>query len=445
MPGRNNASNKYGYSPFIVSPTLGDGGNYSTIQSAIDDCFAAGGGTVLVKTGTYLENLTMRPTVDLLGNEDDGRLPSTLGHVVIQGNHTITGSGGFDIIIVQCINFVCLAGDILTVNSAATGAVIFAAKFCGFEANTDPASRCIVLNSQATAATQFSTDNCNLSAFSHVFEGVGAGTQNVSLNLGSCNSGSGNAFLISSGSGTITGTNTQISANVNIANFVAGSGTASFRFTDLTSGQESVLFGAGGGQVDFFHDTISSGAASTFFVDGPTGQVNLANLNLNASAIDIGPTLTQVQFDWKPYAQPGAPPGLPAFVRRGTAAFDQSQFNVSDGFVQLASPFTPFAWIDQPVSVGVNVNQGNFVTGAGVTLTMPGAPVQGDVCKFKATSISTFVIQANGAQTLQVANQTSIAAGTATSTQIGDSIEFTFFAAGNVWIANSIIGIWNVV
>ena len=97
MPGWSNSDNKFGLTPYIVGQTLGDGCNYSSIQAAIDDAFAAGGGVVGIRPSTvpYVENLTLRQGVELYGFDVDGRLPSAISRVVIQGNHTFTVAGGF--------------------------------------------------------------------------------------------------------------------------------------------------------------------------------------------------------------------------------------------------------------------------------------------------------------------------------------------------------------
>jgi hypothetical protein len=75
---RQNATNTYSYSKYIVDNiTLGC---YTTIQSAINDAMAAGGGLILIRSGTYTEDLTLYTNVDLEGTGNKS--------VTIEGTHT---------------------------------------------------------------------------------------------------------------------------------------------------------------------------------------------------------------------------------------------------------------------------------------------------------------------------------------------------------------------
>jgi len=74
--------NNYSTNKFIVSATRGQG-NYLTIASAI--AAASSGDTVFIKPGTYTENLTLSPGVNLYADE--------LGTVIILGNTVANFSG----------------------------------------------------------------------------------------------------------------------------------------------------------------------------------------------------------------------------------------------------------------------------------------------------------------------------------------------------------------
>lgn len=444
MPGRNGADNKFGLTPYIVGPVLGDGCNYDTIQSAIDDAFAAGGGVVGIRPSLtpYVENLTLRAGVELFGFDVDGRLPSTLSKVAVQGNHTFALAAGFGACLAQYINFSCVSGDTFTLNATGVSQVILAVKFCGLEAFTLAGQRAVVLNADAGCGAQFSTDNANINSSSHNFECIGAGSQAAFMSLGSSNSQSGNTFELTAGNGSLQGQNTQMNG-LYICNFNTANGNASFTHTDLNSGQEAVLFAAGGGQAVFTHCNVVSSAVSGNWVDGASGQVTFGDILLGGSAHGIGATITQQKIDWQPYAETAAGP---VGSNRGTSSFDNIYFTVTDGWVSLA--FTPltFTWVNQAASTTVSSSQGNFITAAGVTLTLPAIASQGDTVAFKdPVGFAPYVIQANAGQTLQVANQTSAVAGTATSSQIGDAMELTYYAALNIWCANSVVGNWLVV
>lgn len=445
MPGRNNSSNSFGFSSYVVGETLGDGCNYAGgagLQQAMDDLFMAGGGVVLLRPSTvpYTVNLTIRSGVDIFGASVDGRLPATLGQIDIVGNHTWTGVGGIEFFLSTNVNWSTTVGDLFTLNEPVAGsAIILAMQDCRAEATTDPASRIIVMNAAVGGQVQYSNDNCNIDSTSHFAENIGAGSGSVNLQFGTCSSSTGNILEISAGSGSLSAVDTIVSGS-SIVNFATASGSADVSHCDLFCSNEAFLYTAASGVTQVFHSKISSSAASGNFVDGVLGTLNYDNVVLTGTATGIGATITANVFDWKPY-------GTTTSV--GVNRYDPADFSVvaATGEVSLVSPFTAFTWVDQPASTTVLSNQGNFVTGVGVTLTLPAAPVQGDVVKFKdpVAGNAPYVIQANAGQTLQVGNQTSAVAGTATSTLIGDAMELTFHAAGSVWCANAIIGNFLVV
>lgn len=438
MPGRNNASNKFFSSPYLVGPVLGDGCSYSTVQSAIDDCFADGGGTVFIKKGTYVENLTLRPGIDLCGEDVDGRLPATFSHVVLQGNHSLTVAGGFSVCIANHITFSCLAGDTITLTATAGAFLIFAGKFCGYEGQIDPASRCVVMNADGTSAIQFSTDNSNIASTANTFECVGAGQGSAILSLGSVSASTGRVMQVTAGQGLLEGAYVQISSNDEIFHCDTLTSSCQFEYCRMFSNNYAINFAGGGGGATVRHCVIGSSDASGFWMTGAGSSVSWGDVLFVGSATAIDPVVISGKVNWQPFGEAGAAPGT--LVPRGTSAFDSAHFSVSDGFVQ-ALPAGIFPWVDQPASTTVVSNQGNFIVGPGVTLTLPAAPAQGDVCAFKdPINNGPYTVQANVGQFLQLGNQSSIAGGTCAGTGLGDAIHFTYYAASQVWSANSSIG-----
>lgn len=114
-----------------------------------------------------------------------------------------------------------------------------------------------------------------------------------------------------------------------------------------------------------------------------------------------------------------------------------SKTSGSGSTLTIKSP--PFA--DASGSATSTLNSGSFVTGA-FTLTLPASAglADGDVFEYVATSASTFVIQAVGTQKIRIGSLISSAAGTATSSNIGDSITLRFRAADGFFYATSVIG-----
>lgn len=82
-------SNTLGLSPFVVGPT----GNFISIQAAITAANAVGGGVIYVQAGTYTENLTFFPNINLVG-----AIGQVDAHIcTIVGTHTPAISGQFSI------------------------------------------------------------------------------------------------------------------------------------------------------------------------------------------------------------------------------------------------------------------------------------------------------------------------------------------------------------
>lgn len=116
-----------------------------------------------------------------------------------------------------------------------------------------------------------------------------------------------------------------------------------------------------------------------------------------------------------------------------------SKTSGSGSTLTVKSP--PYA--DAAGSATSTLNSGSFVTGA-FTLTLPVSAglADGDVFEYVATSASAMVIQAVGAQKIRIGTLISSAAGTATSTSIGDALTLRFRAADGFFYAMSVIGTW---
>ncbi len=90
-----------------------------------------------------------------------------------------------------------------------------------------------------------------------------------------------------------------------------------------------------------------------------------------------------------------------------------------------------------------SLNTGEFVTAA-VTRTLPASAglADGDLFIYSCTTAGALVIQAVGAQKIRIGTLLSSAAGTATSTAIGDSLTLRFDATQGFFMAVSVIGTW---
>lgn len=469
MPGRNNASNKFAFSSYIVGTTLGDGCNYTSIQTAINDLFAAGGGVVLIRPGTYTENLTLRSRVDLFGASVDGRVPIGIGQVEIVGNHTFSSLGPFAIVIATNIGFSTLAGDAFVLSAGVGNTAILAMQDCGLTATTDPASRAFVLNPVMGGSVQFSADNSQINSSSHNFEVIGAGSSGVFFQFGTLSSSTGDTFAVSAGTGSIQ--LLRCTANGDrIVSEAGGSAGATFSYAETFSSNEAVFFGTNPGTLSAFHSTIQSNAASGFFIDGVAGTIGYENIVLTGTATGISGTITPNVFDWKPY-------GTTTSV--GVNRYNPLDFTVTaaTGEVNLiasaASSFPTDSGTALPAAGVLNILGGPGVTTSaagntitvnsviwsnaaapvtvlsdsgtfdvvGVTITLPAAPVQGEECRVISVASPT-VIQAAGVQTIQLGNVVSSAGGTCTGTDVGDSVVLVYFVAFDRWYSVATNGNW---
>lgn len=97
---------------------------------------------------------------------------------------------------------------------------------------------------------------------------------------------------------------------------------------------------------------------------------------------------------------------------------------------------------DRALSATVTSDSGSFCTAAGVTLTTPASPAQGELLQFSCTTADTLIVKAGGTHLIRIGSLVSSAGGTATSTSIGDSLTLRYYAASTTWIATGVIGTW---
>lgn len=116
-----------------------------------------------------------------------------------------------------------------------------------------------------------------------------------------------------------------------------------------------------------------------------------------------------------------------------------SKTSGTSNVVTIKSP--PFTQIG--ASATSSLNSGEFVTAA-VTRTLPisAGLADGDLFIYSCTTAAALVIQAVGAQKIRIGTLLSSAAGTATSTAIGDSVTLRFDATQGFFMAVGGIGTW---
>lgn len=92
-----------------------------------------------------------------------------------------------------------------------------------------------------------------------------------------------------------------------------------------------------------------------------------------------------------------------------------------------------------------SLNTGEFVTAA-VTRTLPASAglADGDLFIYVCTTAGALVVQSVSAQKIRIGNVITSAAGSATSTAIGDSLTLRFNATDGFFYAVSVVGNWTL-
>lgn len=318
-------NNKRWLSPYVVD-AVGANGEYTTIQGAINAAFAAGGGTVYIHPGTYVENLTLQPAVDLFAAVGEARAsalpPANL--VTIQGSHIFSATG--TVSIDDCV----LDGngaDILTISAPAGTASLVVLQDCnllttGLSLGT--------IGSAAGGASLLVMVDANAA-----FSNAGFTMQNSSFILlqdVDVQSSPGPFITNNQTVGTLEVSRSNIDT-LAAAGIVIGSATATanIKFSTFRSGGNPAISFTAAGTVTSYHNTYESFDASTNYIDGAVGTYRYADDINTGSAINIAAGISAFPADWKPYGTSGTP----ATAIHGTAGFDNAHFTVTGGFVQL--------------------------------------------------------------------------------------------------------------
>lgn len=474
MTGWSTADNKFGLSPFIVGQVLGDGCNYTSIQAAITDATAAGGGNVLIRFGNYAEDVTMAPNVNLMGFSGTNLVN---GGTSISGTLTASYNGEATI---SCIALLNVGGSPLEVTGANTTVLILDNVL--LQANAAPAFLCSAANcavgffncilSQNGAFPHFNITAGDVNFFTSTFIAFTQIATNstisdgiVALQACTCSCG-----VDVSGTGAMRAQLSRFQSNTGIALSMTAVGNTLKLFNCFIEGlnpSEAITIGAGA-FVDCLSTNLNSNAADAVI---GTGTLNYDLLTFSGIAVTLAGTLTIAVNTARPIATASL---------RGLANFDAAQFVVTNGLVQfigsVATSFTGDTGVANPSGNNVNIlggpgvttsaagstltinsvvytdqggsvlvasDTGSFATGAGtITLTTPAAPVQGELLELALNGSTTLVVQANAGQTIRIGNQVSSVAGTATSADQGDTLIMRFKAATSQWHTTSVIGNW---
>lgn len=251
-------------SRFIVSSDLNDGANYTTIQAAITAAVGVGGNqTVFIQPGTYTEDLTLSPNVNLCAHICDADTPN----VTIIGNSTLSSAGT---VTISGVRLTTDSAPIITCSGSVASVINLENCYLNCLNNTGIS----FTSSSASASIKLYSCNGNIGTtgitlFTHSSAGV--------LEINRCNiDNSGNSTTASTvSSGGFEGLYTRLKNPVTIS----GTGAIGLRYCAIeTNATNTTALTAGG--------SGTQGTQMCFFASGSASAVSVSTgLTINLSEI----------------------------------------------------------------------------------------------------------------------------------------------------------------
>jgi hypothetical protein len=323
MASPSNSTNKFGPSSYVVGTVLGNGCNFTSIQSAItqavaDGFTAANPCTILVRPGSY-SGFTMAPGI-LVEGVAAGSVFSN--NAVVSGTVTIdsTTAGGVQYALKNLT--ITDPADALVIQGVGPTIVVDVAN-CSLQGN-----RGVVVSNTSGTLSQFAFRECRIVGTliaADFLEHNSIFIINSQLQ--------GGTVVVMSGDARLRAFNSIFDASVDYGVSITGTGNRMrMEFCNISCPQEAVLGVNNGELVDLEHCSVDSSAVSGNYIDN-VSTFEFYDLALMGTALVNNAILTNF-VDWQPHAGTAANATLPGGVR-GTACFDSTQFAVSDGFVNL--------------------------------------------------------------------------------------------------------------
>lgn len=308
---------------------------------------------------------------------------------------------------------------VVTFNGATVSAGTNPVRTDGTNANTMALEVQISQAIAATDATKIGLSNFNSAQFTvdaNGFVGLKGSSSNPGI-LGihpNTTSGGGTDPTVSDASGNISILGNTVAAGTNPVRTVA---TAANSLTTQIQISQAIA------ATDVTKIGLSNFNSAQFAVDA-NGFVSTNGSGIpNTITGDSGGALSPSGGNWNLLGRSG------------------SKTSGSGSTLTIKSP--PFSQIGS--SGTSSLNTGEIVTAA-VTRTLPASAglADGDLFIYVCTTAGALVIQAVSAQKIRIGNQISSAAGTATSTAIGDSLTLRFDATQGFFLAVSSMGNWTL-
>lgn len=412
-------NNRRWFTQYVVnqSATPGSDAEYTTIQAAINDAAAAGGGEVYIQSSTtpYTEDLSLIGGVNITAVSADGRLAPYGGSaVILVGNHTFTGEGA---IIIKGIYLNNTAGTMLTQSNTA-GISLVGFINCQIISNGD----FVNVSSTGTAAITSLLDT-NLEAAGAVgIIGVGGTFSTIGAQMQSF---SGSALQVAGNVALRTSTLTSSSVVVEITGLDASAGFDYCQF----GGTIGVLMTVSGG-VSADNCTWACTDTGGYYIAGAAGSYTQDNDNIFGPANQIDPRISLTKAAWRPRATAIAAPSNGQDF--GVCAFDSAIFTLTDGWVTLSGGSTP----------AIQTIDGDTGSATGATIT-----VFSNVASINSGSSVEFVASGSQVQfnVSDAGQNTMIGLGTGTGNMPGNASQCTglgwnAFNAGNTNSGSTGIG-----
>lgn len=461
------ATNNYANTRFLVSAVAGQG-NYTSIQAAINAATAPA--TIGILPGTYAGDITPKSGVNITGMPSDGSSFSgafVANNVIISGRVDISNAGDF---VLSNVTLKNTARELILANTSNVQS--FTLKNCqalatngSFAIVQNPNCKIDVYNCDVflqNAVPNFTMANGVVNCYNSNFisdhagmstnssDGILDGTLNYHYCFSSCNVASVFAgpsnFSAKYSEFVVSGTaGTQFSFGV--------SGTLNFEFCKIDSGSNTAI-DIGNNTMTFFNNEITSSNTNAIVGSGGT-LIHGGNTFTNSRTITVttqtgvaliategGTGINGVNAGDILY---GSAPNTYNLL---SAASDGEVLTLSGGFPTWQIP-TAFQipWTDEGSGFVAVSNNGYFIEGT-LGATLPASPLQGDIVAFQVTtagSLTSFNVQANSSQFINIGNSTSSSTGSASNTQNGDAIYLVYRTSDSTWYSTvGTTGNWNL-
>ncbi len=302
-----NAATDYHVARYIVSAGgSADGANYTTIASAISAAVSAGGNqTVFIQPGTYTENFTITPNINLTAFSCDATTPN----VIIIGKITMTAAGTSSI---SGINLQTNSDFVVSITGSVASSVFL--KSCKISATNNTA-----LNIESTATGSVITlNNCtgDISTTGICYFTIAAGRMDINYSLLTNSGGSttqssltnssgsniryctfNNAILYNtSNSSTLNYTQIQMGGLAVIPLTLTSTGSLVTRSSRVESGSQSSI--SVGANTLLQCQNLSLDTSNTNAITGSaTGVIKYSNISFTSSSSTINAVLTFTPLD----------------------------------------------------------------------------------------------------------------------------------------------------